>query len=120
MYALIYVRYLHSYVLLFLCLYYFMFRALAGIVVSLRLDPWSWPGMTVSQALVVFSGCLLVFRQKNIGTKDSLNVQMSVQASLTYLCPFNVCTFGAWLSAFLLVRTQVWVFTCFRHKNIRT
>ena len=61
------------------------------------------------------------FRQKNIRTKDSLNVQMSVQASLTYLCPFNVCTFGAWLSAFLLVRTQVWVFTLnFRQKNIRT
>ena len=60
---------MHSYVLLFLCLYYFMFRALAGIVLSLRLDPWSWPGMTASLALVVFSGCLLVFRQKNRRTK---------------------------------------------------
>ena len=61
------------------------------------------------------------YRQKNIRTKDSLNVQMSVQASLTYLCPFNVCTFGAWLSVFLLVRTEAWVFTFkFRHKNIRT
>ena len=28
-------HYLHSYVLLFLCLYYFMFCALAGIVLSL-------------------------------------------------------------------------------------
>ena len=57
---------IHSYVLLFLCLYYFMFRALAGIVLSLRLDPWSWPGMTVLRALVAFCGCLLVFRQKNM------------------------------------------------------
>ena len=31
---------------------------------------------------------------------------MSVQASLTYLCPFNVCTFGAWLSAFLFVKNR--------------
>ena len=60
---------MHSYVLLFLCLYYFMFRAFAGIVLSLRLDPWSWPGMTVSESLVAFSGCLLVFRHKNIRTK---------------------------------------------------
>ena len=29
---------------------------------------------------------------------------MSVQANLTYLCPFNVCTFGAWLSAILLYK----------------
>ena len=42
---------------------------LADIVPSLRRDPWSSPGMTVSLALVVFSGCLLVFRQKNIRTK---------------------------------------------------
>ena len=69
MYALIYVRYQHSYVLLFLCLYYFMFRALADIVLLLRLATWSWPGMTVSLALVMFCGCLLVFRQKNIRTK---------------------------------------------------
>ena len=39
---------------------------LADIVPSLRLDPWSWPGMTLSLALVVFSGYLLVFRQKNM------------------------------------------------------
>ena len=46
---------------------------------------------------------------------------MSVQAGLTYFCPFNVCTFGAWLSAFLLERTQAWVFVIFfRHKNKRT
>ena len=43
--------------------------ALADIVPSLRLDPWSWPGMTVSESLVAFSGCLLVFRHKNIRTK---------------------------------------------------
>ncbi len=63
---------MHSYVLLFLCLYYFMFRAFAGIVLSLRLDPWFWPGMTASLALVVFSGCLLVFRQKYIRTKEGI------------------------------------------------
>ena len=62
-------HYLHSYVLLFLCLYLLLPSALASIVLSLRLDPWSWPGMTASLALVVFSGCLLVFRQKNIRTK---------------------------------------------------
>ena len=44
------------------------------------------------------------FRQKNTRTKVSLNVRMSVQASLTYLCHFNVCTFGAWLSAILLYK----------------
>ena len=61
------------------------------------------------------------FRQKNIRTKDSLNVQMSVQAGLTYLCPFNVCTFGAWPSAFLLERTQARVFTFnYRQMNKRT
>ena len=68
-----------------------------------------------------FCQTIIYFRQKNIRTKDSLNVQMSVQESLTYLCPFNVCTFGAWLSAFLLVRTEAWVFTFkFRQKNKRT
>ena len=30
--------------------------ALADIVLSLRLDPWSWPGMTVSFVPVVFCG----------------------------------------------------------------
>ena len=35
-----------------------------------------------------------------------MNVQMSVQASLTYLCPFNVCTFGVWLSAILLYKNR--------------
>ena len=29
-----------------------MFRALVGIVLLFRLDPWSWPGMTASLALV--------------------------------------------------------------------
>ena len=46
-----------------------MFCFIAGLVLFLRQDPWSWPGMTVSLALVVFCGCLLVFRQKNIRTK---------------------------------------------------
>ena len=37
MYALIYIRYLHSYVLLFLCLYYFRFRALADICAFIKI-----------------------------------------------------------------------------------
>ena len=38
-----------------------------------------------------FVGVYFLFlRHKNIRTKGSLNVQMSVQASLTYLCSFNV------------------------------
>ena len=51
------------------------------------------------------------FRHKNIRTKDSLNVQMSVQAGLTYLCSFNVCTFGA-VSAtiFYCIRTEGYFF----------
>ena len=49
-------------------LYLDLHCVLADIVLSLRLDPWSWPGMTVSESLVAFSGCLLVFRQKNIRT----------------------------------------------------
>ena len=48
-------------ILMFLCLYYFMFRALAGIVPSLRSDPWSRPGMTASLVLVMFCGCLGVW-----------------------------------------------------------
>ena len=52
---------MHSYVLVFLCLYYFMFRALAGIVPSLRSDPWSRPGMTASLVLAMFCGCLGVW-----------------------------------------------------------
>ena len=50
----------------------------------------------------LFCQRITCFRQKNIRTKDSLNVQMSVQASLTYFCSFNVCTFGAWPSAFFV------------------
>ena len=75
---------------------------LADIVPSLRLDPWSLPGMTVSLALVVFSGCLLVFRQKNIRTKGSFKGQMYIQASLMFICPLNVCTCSA-MSATLLL-----------------
>lgn len=73
-----------------------------------RLDSYVVAGNHVQNK---FCQTIIYFRQKNIRTKDSLNVQMSVQASLTYLCSFNVCTFGAWLSAFLLVRTQAWMFT---------
>ena len=52
-------HYLHSYVLLFLCLYLLLPSALAGIVLLLRLDPWSWPGMTASRALVQNEFCKL-------------------------------------------------------------
>ena len=31
---------------------------------------------------------------------------MSVQAGLTYLCSFNVCTFGAWLRLFCLDKNR--------------
>ena len=83
-----------------------------------RLDSYVVAGNHVQNE---FCQTIIYYRQKSIRTKDSLNVQMSVQASLTYLCSFNVCTFGAWLSAFLLVRTEAWVFVIyFRHKNIRT
>ena len=50
-------HYLHSYVLLFLCLYLLLPSALAGIVLLLRLDPWSLPGMTVLRALVQSGVC---------------------------------------------------------------
>ena len=73
-----------------------------------RLDSYVVTGNHVQNK---FYQTIIYYRQKNIRTKGTLNVQMSVQASLAYLCPFNVCTFGAWLSAFLLVRTQVRVFT---------
>ena len=49
----------------------------------------------MSMALVVFSGCLLVFRQKNIRTKGSFKGQMYIQASLMFICSLNVCTNGA-------------------------
>ena len=49
----------------------------------------------MSLALVVFSGCLLVFRQKNIRTKDSFKGRMYIQASLMFICPLNVFTCGA-------------------------
>ena len=39
---------------------------------------------------VVFSGCLLVFRHKNIRTKGSFKGRMYIQASLMFICPFNV------------------------------
>ncbi len=54
---------------MFFCAYVFYLllpSVLADIVLSLRLDPWSWPGMTASLALAMFCGCLLVFRQKNM------------------------------------------------------
>ena len=43
-------------------------------------------------ALVVFSGCLLVFK--------TLNARMFVQASLTYICLFNVV--HLWCDEYLL------------------
>ena len=48
----------------------------------------------------------LFLRQKNIRTKGSLNVQMSVQASLTYLCSFNVYTFGVESMTLLLYKNR--------------
>ena len=63
-----------------------------------------------------FCQTVIYYRQKNRGTKDSLNVQMSVQASLTYFCPFNVCTFGA-VSAtiFYCIRTEGYFFCFFKN-----
>ena len=55
----------------------------------------------MSLALVVFSECLLVFRQKNIRTKDSFKGRMYIQASLMFICSLNVCTCSA-MSATLL------------------
>ena len=51
--------------------------------------------MTASGGFVVFSGCLLVFRQKNIRTKGSFKGQMYIQAGLMFICSLNVCTCGA-------------------------
>ena len=74
---------MHSYVLLFLCLYLLLLSALADIVLSLRLDPWSWPGMTASLALVVFSGWLLVIQTEEHKNKSfTLNITMCIQARL--------------------------------------
>ena len=53
-------------ILMFFCSYVFIYSC---ILHTWNLDPWSWPGMTVSLALAMFCGCLLVFRQKNIRTK---------------------------------------------------
>ena len=58
-----------TYILMFFCscvFYLLLPSILADIVLSLRLDPWSRPGMTALRALVAFCGCLLVFRQKNM------------------------------------------------------
>ena len=46
------------------------------------LDPYVVAGNHVQNE---FCQRITCFRQKNIRTKDSLNVQMSVQAGLTYL-----------------------------------
>ena len=51
-------------------------------------------------APVVFSGCLLVFRRKNIRTKDSFKGRMYIQASLMFICSLNVCTCGAMSAIF--------------------
>ena len=69
-----------------------------GIVLSLGWGPWSWPGMTVSRALLVFSGCLLVFRQKN--KSFPLNIPMCIQASLMLFWYFNAV--HLWCLAFSL------------------
>ena len=70
----------------------------------LRLDPWSWPGMTVSLALVVFCGCLLVFRQKNIRTKvciEEFNIHSN--GFDVYSNSSMLCTFGAQSTVFFVV-----------------
>ena len=78
-----------------------------------RLDSYVVAG---NHAQNEFCQRITCFRQKNIRTKGSLNVQMSVQASLTYLCPFNVCTFGA-VSAtiFYCIRTEGYFFCFFKN-----
>ena len=97
--------------LLFLCLYLLLLSALAGIMLSLRLDPWSWPGMTVSRALVVFSGWLLVFRQKNIRTKEGIkeiNIHSNVfdvYSNSSMLAPVVLC-----LRLFCCIRTEGYFF----------
>ena len=109
---------MHSYVLLFLCLYYFMFRALADIVVSLRLDPWSWPGMTASRALVGFSGCLLVTQT------EEHKVLSFVSFKNTVLCTYKLCLYDeclaetAWACScksclmFIIIHSYVLLFLC--------
>ena len=73
-----------------------LFSAFAGIVQTLRRDPWSWPGMTYCGHCATFSGCKLFIRQKNIRTKDSLNARMFVQAGLTNILTFNVVHLRCW------------------------
>ena len=83
-------------ILMFFCSYVFyllLLSALADIVLSLRLDPWSWPGMTVSGALVAFCGCLLVFRHKN--KSFTLNIKCAFKHAW---CSFDIsmlCIFDA-------------------------
>ena len=45
-------------------------------------------------------------RQKNIRTKDSFKGQMYIQASLVFICPFNVRTCGAGSPTLLLWQEQ--------------
>ena len=109
---------------MFLCLYLLLLRALAGIMLSLSLDPWSWPGMTVSRALVVFSGCLLLISDRRTEEqKRYIENQMHIQARLMFFCFFNVmhlrcCSYI--LSLLLFLRTEEeYVFFFFRsYKNV--
>ena len=107
MYAQTNEHHLHSYVLLFLCLFYLSLCVLVGIVLSLRWDPWSWPGMTVSGALVVFSGCLLVFKteeHKNKRGHWKSNVHSSeLDVPLLFQC---ICIIDAECSTLFVEKEQ--------------
>ena len=52
------------------------------------------------------SGCIHIFRQKNIRTKDSFKGQMYIQASLVFICLLNVCTCGDCLRLFCLGKNK--------------
>ena len=78
--------------------------------------------MTCLGHRAVFSGCVLIFRQKNIRTKVSLNAIMCVQASLTNIRSFNAVYLWCYVYDLLLKdKNKRGGCTLFkRHKNIRT
>ena len=67
-----------------------LYSALAGICVFIKIRSLVWARDDVSGTLVVFSGCLLVFKtDEHKNKRFHLNAQMYVHASLTYLVSFN-------------------------------
>ena len=99
-----------TYILMFFCscvFYLLLPSILADIVLSLRSNPWSWPGMTASLALVMFCGWLLVFRQKNIRTKGYhwfLNVYANEFATHSLI---NVLHLWCWVfNSFCCIKTE--------------